>query len=198
LFVEPIETFAADCTTPQTDFVLGDTVCAKVNGIEINGTFPNKISWVDPVGFIEQRTDITTDPQNDSFNLPADDTSQINGVTVDNRGIWRIHVTRNNGRILHTALINVRDANNAAAHLIVRKFVSGGDTNVDAGSTVRFIVTVENKGPDAAATVALSDPTPSNLELVSFTQTSGASFDCDNADCTATTLAAGGTAEFVA
>jgi len=198
LFVEPIETFAADCTTPQTDFVLGDTVCAKVNGVEINGTFPNKISWVDPVGFIEQRTDITTDPQSDSFSLPADDTSMINGVTVDNRGIWRIHVTRNNGRILHTALINVRDANNAAAHLTVRKFVSGGETNVDAGSTVRFIVTVQNQGPDAASTVALSDPTPSNLELVSFTQTSGASFDCDNADCTVTSLAAGSTAEFLA
>lgn len=198
LFVEPIETFAADCTTPQTDFVLGDTVCAKVNGVPINADFPNKISWVDPVGFIEQRTNITTDPQSDSFNLPADDTSQLNGVIVDNRGIWRIHVTRNNGRIFHTALINVRDANNPAAHLIVHKFVSGGETNVDAGNTVRFIVTLENKGPDAASTVALSDPTPSNLELVSFTQTSGPSFDCENADCTATSLPAGGTAEFLA
>ena len=197
-FVEPIETFAADCTTPQTDFVLGDTVCAKVNGVVINATFPNKISWVDPVGFIEQRTDLTTDPQNDSFSLPADDTSQINGVTVDNRGIWRIHVTRNNGRILHTALINVRDANNAAAHLIVHKFVAGGETNVDAGSTVRFIVSVENKGPDAASTVALSDPIPPNLELVSFTQTSGPSFNCESSDCTATSLDAGSTAEFLA
>ena len=62
---------------------------------------------------------------------PPPPDSQINGVTVDNRGVWRIHVTRNNGRILHTALINVRDANNAAAHLIVRKFVAGGETNVD-------------------------------------------------------------------
>lgn len=198
LFDAPIETFAADCMTPQTDFLLGDAVCVKVNGVQVNPTFPNKISWVDPVGFIEQRTDLTTDPQTDSFVLPAADTSEVNGVTVDNRGIWRIHVTRNNGRILQTALINVRDANNAAAHLVVRKFVAGGELNVDAGSLVRFIITLENKGPDAASTVVLSDPAAPNLEFVSFTQTSGASFSCDASDCTATSLASGAAAEFLA
>jgi uncharacterized repeat protein (TIGR01451 family) len=198
LFDAPIETFAADCMTPQTDFLLGDAVCVKINGVPVNPTFPNKISWVDPVGFIEQRTDLTTDPQTDSFVLPAADTSEVNGVTVDNRGIWRIHVTRNNGRILQTALINVRDANNAAAHLVVRKFVAGGELNVDAGSVVRFIITLENKGPDAASTVVLSDPAAANLEFVSFTQTSGASFSCDGSDCTATSLASGAAAEFLA
>jgi uncharacterized repeat protein (TIGR01451 family) len=198
LFDGPLETFASDCTTAQTEFVLGDTVCLKVNGVLVNPTFPNKISWVDTVGFIEQKTDLTMDPQTDSFVLPADDTSEINGVTIDNRGIWRINLTRNNGRILNTTLINVRDANNAAAHLIVRKFVSGGELSVDAGSTVRFVVALENKGPDAASAVSLSDPTPPNLEFVSFTQTAGPQFACDNGTCTATGLAAGASAEFLA
>jgi uncharacterized repeat protein (TIGR01451 family) len=197
-FDGPLETFAADCETPQTDFTLGDTVCLKVNGVQVNATFPNKVSWVDPIGFIEQKTDLTMDPQTDTFVLPADDTSQVNGLTIDNRGVWRIHLTRNNGRILQTALINVRDTNNAAAHLIVHKFVSGGESNVDAGSSVRFVVSLENKGPDAAGAVSLSDPTPPNLEFVSFTQTSGPSFACDNGTCTATGLAAGATAEFSA
>lgn len=198
LFDGPLETFAADCTTPQTEFVLGDTICVKVNGVPVNATFPNKVSWVDPVGFIEQRTDLTTDPQTDNFVLPADDTSEVNGLTIDNRGLWRIHVTRNNGRILHSVFVNVRDANNAAAHLVVRKFVVGGELNVDAGSNVRFVVALENKGPDAASEVTLSDPTPPNLDFVSFTQTSGPSFTCENGDCTATGLAAGATAEFLA
>jgi len=197
LLEAPIETFASDCTTPQTDFVLGDAVCVKVNG-QVNPTFAYKISWVDPAGFIEQRTDITTDPQSDSFTLPSDDTSDINGETIDNRGPWRIHVTRNNGRILQTVLINVRDANNAAAHLIVHKFVAGGQLNVDAGSPVSFVVTIENKGPDAAGAVTLSDPTPANLDFVSLTQTAGPTFNCDGSNCTATGLAVGASAEFLA
>ena len=41
---ETIETFAADCTTPQSSFVLGETVCAKTNDVVLN--FPGG-RWVD-------------------------------------------------------------------------------------------------------------------------------------------------------
>jgi uncharacterized repeat protein (TIGR01451 family) len=200
--VPVIATYGHDgtsCTSiPKTDFVLGETVCVKVNGVPVNTTFPNKISWVDTAGFIEQRTDLSADPQSDEFDLPASDTSTVNGTTVDNRGTWRVHVTRNNGRLLHTALFKVSDAANAAAHLEVRKFVAGGVTNIDAGDNVSYIVTLANKGPDAAATVNLTDPTPPNMTFVSFTQTSGSALACVDADCTIASLPAGASAEFLA
>ncbi len=193
----PIATYASDCFTPKTDFVLGDVVCVRVNGLPVNASFANKVSWVDPVGFIESRNDLTLDPQTDSFQLPTTQTSVVNGQTVDNRGIWRVHTTRNNGRLLETTLINVSDAQNPAAHLVVRKFAAGADP-VDVGSNVKFIITLANKGPDAATTVHLTDPTPGNLTLVSFTQTSGPSLACTGADCTIASLAVGESAEFVA
>ncbi len=200
----PIATYAyntgsSSCTsTPKTNFVLGEKVCAKVQGVAVNISFPNKISWVDTAGFIEARTDLTTDPQTDTFQLPAADTSTINGQMVDNRGVWRVHVTRNNGRILHSALFNVSDAANPAAHLVVRKFPVGTEPIADAGTNTKFIVTLTNNGPDAATTVQLTDPTPSNLTLVSFTQTSGPSLACTGSTCTIATLPVGATAEFTA
>ncbi len=193
-----IATYDSTCTTPTTNFVLGEMVCVKVNGVPVNTTFPNKISWVDTAGFIEQRTDLITDPQSDSFQLPVSDTSIVNGESIDNRGIWRVHVTRNNGRLLHTAFFNVSDAANPSAHLVVNKFVSGGESNVDAGSNVSFVITLTNKGPDAADEVELGDPTAPNMTFVSLTQTSGPAFSCTASTCTLASLPVGATAEFVA
>lgn len=200
---EPIVgTYAHDgsgCTsTPKTNFSLGDIVCVKVNNVPANALFPNKISYVDIPGFIEQRTDLTTDSQTDQFQLPATDTSTVNGQTIDNRGIWRVHVTRNNGRILHTALFNVSDPVNPAAHLVVRQFVAGTESSIAAGSNVRFIITLDNKGPDAASTVQLSDPLVANLALVNLAQTSGTPFTCSGRDCSIASMPAGTSAEFLA
>jgi uncharacterized repeat protein (TIGR01451 family) len=39
--VETIDIFAADCTTPKTNFILGDTVCAKTNGVTESDRFVN-------------------------------------------------------------------------------------------------------------------------------------------------------------
>jgi uncharacterized repeat protein (TIGR01451 family) len=198
----PIATYAYDtmapgCTTiPKTDFVLGEKVCAKVAGVAVNTTFPNKISWVDTVGFIEMRTNLITDPQTDTFQLPAADTSTVNGQLVDNRGAWRVHVTRNNGRILQTAKFNVSSAANAAAHLVVNKFPVSTEP-VSDGTDTSFVVTLTNKGPDAATAVQVMDPTPANMTRVSFTQTSGPSFTCSAGNCDIASLAAGATAEFL-
>jgi len=195
----PIATYASPgCTVPKTNFVLGEKVCVKVAGVPVNVDFPNKISWVDTVGFIEARTNLVTDPQTDEFQLPSTDTSTVNDQTVDNRGVWRVHVTRNNGRLLYTALFNVSSAANPAAHLTVRKFSLGTEPTAEAGSNISFVVTLTNKGPEAATTVHLTDPTPANMTLVSFTQTSGPALTCSGADCTIASLAVGATAEFLA
>ena len=43
--VETIQILAADCTTPKTEFFLGDTVCAKTDGVTENDRFVN---WLSP------------------------------------------------------------------------------------------------------------------------------------------------------
>lgn len=195
----PIATYdGATCMTPKSVFGLNEVVCVKVNGVPVNTTFPNKIAWVDPVGFIEQRTDLTMDPQMDSFQLPTTTTTSLYGKTFDNRGTWRVNVTRNNGRIIDSYAFSVVDAANPAAHLVLNKFSEGLDGTVAAGSNVGFVLVLTNKGPDAAATVVLSETTPANTTAVSFTQTSGPAFSCAGDDCSIASLPAGATAEFKA
>jgi len=45
LVAESIATFAADCTTPKTEFTLGETVCVKTDGVTATDHFVN---WVAP------------------------------------------------------------------------------------------------------------------------------------------------------
>src|SRR2546425_77000 len=50
---ESISTFADDCTTPKSDFFLGDVVCAKATGVPVT-LFPWHVLWVDPAGHVRQ------------------------------------------------------------------------------------------------------------------------------------------------
>jgi hypothetical protein len=72
--LETVTIFAADCTTPQTIFHLGDTVCARVAGVaggDLNNIF---LQWVGQSGAVAfgspATTLITTDPQNITQALP--------------------------------------------------------------------------------------------------------------------------------
>ena len=80
-----VATFAANCTTPQTAFAGGGTVCAQVTGIDppiANARF----DFVDPDGIIQQRgPDITADGQTATYALPANPTA----------GTWRVNISYN-------------------------------------------------------------------------------------------------------
>src|SRR5207245_7172031 len=77
-----VTTYAADCLTPKAVFNLGETVCAKAEGLS-----GFRFGWVDADGFIVQKTTIMTDPQTDSFTLPTTDQSSIGGFfTANNLG----------------------------------------------------------------------------------------------------------------
>jgi uncharacterized repeat protein (TIGR01451 family) len=73
-----------------------------------------------------------------------------------------------------------------------------------AGSDVTYSIQVMNNGPDAAATVSLTDPLPPGMTFVSETQNSGPAFSCSNPapatngtiTCTIASLAAGASADF--
>ena len=71
LFAESIATFAADCTTPKSSFVLGETVCAQTNGVDLNFPGGRWVHWLRPdlsIAFGGSGvTDITQNPQTFTF-----------------------------------------------------------------------------------------------------------------------------------
>lgn len=46
VFAETIETFAADCTTSKSAFTLGETVCAKTDGVDLNYPGGRWVHWL--------------------------------------------------------------------------------------------------------------------------------------------------------
>ncbi|MDQ6653292.1 MAG: HYR domain-containing protein, partial [Acidobacteriota bacterium] len=178
-----VTTFAAGCVTPRSTFVLGEVVCAHVTG---GTTFPRRLSWVDPSGFIRQVTPITSDPQDITFQIPATQTSMVGNSTVDNRGTWRVNMISSRSSIVTSTQFVVTDPAKAAADLSVSKSVSVANEQVAAGSSGSFQIYVRNNGPDAAQNVVLTDDVPANTTFVAMTQTDGPAFTC-------TTPSAGGT-----
>jgi uncharacterized repeat protein (TIGR01451 family) len=71
---ETVELFAADCTTPKTAFSLGETVCAKTNGVDL--TIPGNyyMNWIDSQLNQTNGGTITQNPQYFLYVPPAADT----------------------------------------------------------------------------------------------------------------------------
>ena len=187
-----ISTYAPNCLTPQTTFTLGETVCAKVSGVD--PAFNRRFAWVDPANNIRSTTPITTDPQTDTFLLPTDEIDLTYGN--DNRGVWRAHVITSRGSVILTARFLVQ-ATEPSADLSIGKGLVG--TLPTSGDPVTFSVSVFNRGPNDAENVVITDQTPANATFVSVTQTSGSGFSCTGSTtvtCTSSILKAGDTAIF--
>ncbi len=187
-----ISTYASNCTTPQTTFTLGDTVCAKVSGVD--PAFGRRFAWLDPANNIRSTAAITTDPQTDIFFLPTDEIDPTLGN--DNRGVWRANVITSRGSVVLTARFLVQattpSTDLSVANLLVGSVPTGGDS-------VTFSVSVFNRGPNDAQNVVITDLTPANATFVSVTQTSGPGFSCTGSTtvtCTSPILKARDTAIF--
>lgn len=196
---ESIATFAADCTTAKTDFDLGETVCAKATGVP-DSLFPWRISWVDPAGFIRQSDPASTDDQTTyTYTLPSSSTTVVNDQVVDNRGTWRVNLTRSNGAVRQTARFIVHEPANPQADVFTQKFQRDSNDQIHTGDNVAFVVIVGNAGPDTSLVVHLVDSVPSGATLVSFTQNSGPICTPAGAiDCEIASMANGDVAEFTA
>lgn len=197
--VENIETYAADCSTPKTDFNLnpgapsgdGEQVCVKA-------TFPaaflsfRRITLIDPAGNIRGSAIITSSTQTETFTLPDEATSQIGEETVDNRGTWRVDLRSFGGSRRATASFDVHEPDNPIADLQIS--ASGSDETVEAGSTAAVKIVVYNAGPDTATNLQVSAPSVAGLALQSFDQGAG---DCGST-CNVASLAVRSQTVFIA
>lgn len=195
-----LNTFAADCTTPKSEWNLGETVCAKVSGV----TSASIVQLVSPAGYAVIRTDVGPGASSVSFTIPADATLNVDEDTFDNRGTWRVALV--SAIDLGTRLsvpITVHDPVETVANLQVVKTLA--DTQATAGANIRALVRVYNAGPDAAASVQFTDTPPANTTFQSLVQSSGPTFNCTtpaidttgNSVCTIASLARDAAADFV-
>jgi hypothetical protein len=204
---ETISTYAADCTTPKTTFQLGDTVCAKIMGAPLGVDHPvRRFSWVNSTGYVLQLTDVTTDPQTDTFTIPTTPTSPIAGEEVDNRGTWSIR-SEDSSEISISAItyITVRDPDQPVTDLAVANLVRAGGAQVSAGTNVVFETYVTNNGPDTAQSVQLTTDVPADTSFAAVAQNAGPVFSCSTpgvgsggtSTCTVASLPKGASAKLV-
>ncbi len=197
-----VTTYAADCATPKTDFDLGDTVCVKATGVPLT-IFNWWVSWVDPSGFIRQRDmAVANDNTTYTYQLPSSTTSVVNGQTVDNRGRWRVSLTRFNGAIQSIAQFTAHESANPSADVFVQKFQSNPNAAIHPGDMIPFTIVVGNLGPDNSAAVQLLDSAPAGSTISSFMQNLGPQCLPPSQDsppplpCTIASMANGDRAEF--
>lgn len=178
-----VETFAGGCTTPQVAFNVGQNICVKTSGIPVSPFFPHRLILVNANSTVVFSSDITSDPQTDTFTLDA--TSVVGGVTVDNRGTWHAFVLNPFFFFQEASTsFTVSDSQNATADIGVS--ASSNANEAQAGSQVIFQLQVKNYGPDNSATVQLVNPVPANTTFVDFQQLSGPTFVCSSPDAGAT------------
>ena len=199
---ETITTYAANCTTPKSNFNFGDTVCAKVDGgypLEIS---PRRVTWVAADNTIQSQ-DIAGDTvyyvpvgaigDTFSFTLPARD------ANVDQRGLWRVSSVNTRASVRASAYFTVSDPNDNVADLVVYDAVNTDINNVASGTNVEFAVWLINRGPDAALNVSLANSVPAGATFVNLQQDSGPTFTCPASEagpCTIARLEAGESARF--
>lgn len=197
----PLATYEANCVTPKSSFVLGDTVCAKLVGTP---ALRSKLAILNTGGFTLASTDITTDPQTVSFTLPTAATEFFGEQQVDNRGTWRVNqVDFADATVRDSISFIVTDPAQDVADLSTSSILaSGTDVTPGADAVVEFFVL--NKGPNSAANVSIVDTVPANTTFVSVLQTSGPTFNCSDpgagntgtTTCTRASLANGELATF--
>jgi hypothetical protein len=189
---ETVTTYASDCTTPQSDFHFGDTVCAKIEGgipLSISG---RRFSWVDPYNEILSRTTVTVLPQTDLFVIPPRD------LDNDNRGVWRVNSISSRSSVRASAFFNVSDAAAPAANLLTYDNINTDAADVAAGSNIEFAVWVSNQGPNAATNVQVVNTVNGGATFTTSAQDSGPAFTCSpsagGTTCTIASLPAGDSA----
>lgn len=199
---ETIATYAADCVTPKTEFALGEVICAKATGLDLQ-TFPRSMTWSNPGRIAVARNELLSDT--DTFMIPTTGSFAIDNITGDNRGVWQVKLLPFGRSVVRaSAFFTVSDPQNAAADLIVYNSVTDPLGDVPDGVDVTVTLTATNSGPDAVPDVQLTELVPSNATFVSAAQDSGPTFNCTHPTpggtgssvCTISSFASGDQARF--
>ena len=82
---ETIEIFAADCTTAKTAFALGETICAKTNGVDLTVPGNYYVNWFHANSTETNGGTITQNPQYFLFSLPTGS---------GEAGTWKVNIGR--------------------------------------------------------------------------------------------------------
>ena len=84
---ETIAIYAADCSTPKTEFNLGDVICAVTDGVDLV-TEPGNyyVNWHSPSNVITDGPTITQNPQSFLFSLPTSPSGNL--------GTWTANIGR--------------------------------------------------------------------------------------------------------
>lgn len=167
---EYIQTFASDCSTPQTIFYLGDKVCA------IAGNFPlspanyryRRFQWAAPNQMVASQSDISGDPEKEVFVIPTSgDFAQV--------GTWTVRSIDVSANVSAIARLIVRNPRARYTDLFISK---SGPLQVLAGDRVRYTLRVTNPGPDDALEIEITDNVPTNMVFVGLRQSSGPVAEC--------------------
>ncbi|HYE15141.1 MAG TPA: HYR domain-containing protein [Pyrinomonadaceae bacterium] len=181
---EDIAAYEDDCTTPKTSFEAGDVVCAKVSGLLLG---PRRIYWISPNGGIVQTDAISQ-------------TSLTATRTVSVRGEWGLYLaSEEDGSLRTSSFFSVRDPGNLSAELAVVNLIDRRVSSFAAGGSIRYLVAVANRGPDAATNVSLTGQAPNDSTFDESSQESGPAFTCalsGEMPCTIASLAPGDIAVF--
>lgn len=158
--------YEADCTTAKTIFNPGDTVCARIDGLNTSVFTVTHFDWANPDGEVKANsTDVTADGQTRSFTLAPD--ASVGG--------WQANIIDSGGTPRAIGNFTVSDPENPAVDLSLN---DDGPAKVTAGNDVTFTVVLYNTGPDAAQNVVLTDPIPANTTFVAINQSQGSVFTC--------------------
>lgn len=191
---ESIATYAEDCTTPQSDFNFGETVCVVITNAQVGAN--ERLVWGHTDGFLAREVFINSVTQTDQLLLTP--TSVLGGVSRNNSGTWTVSSIDTDGAPVSTTTFTIHDPAVLTADLSVYKFPATGESKVNENADVGFTISVSNFGPDAATDVELADLVPNATTFVSLTQTFGPAFSCTDSNCTIASLARGARANFTA
>jgi hypothetical protein len=194
---ESVQTYAGDCTTPKTDFNLGDTMCVKASVPFAFLLDRRSINIIGPANVVRASA-VVSDPsqiQTLSFTIPTAAQTTLGGETFDNRGTWRADLSTLSSSRRASADFDVSSAvaAEAAADLQIVSVVDGN--TVPSGGSLSVSVYVLNVGPNGAEDVVVTPPTGTGLALQSFSPVNGT--DC-GATCSVASLASHGVAQFTA
>jgi large repetitive protein len=151
---EAISSFASNCTTAQSVFDLGNSVCVDATGawLPVGGPPQDELVIVDPNGFVRNTASgclttspagqtITTDPEQFTFTLPSTSTTTCGATTYQNVGQWVLEIVRiSTSSVVAKANIVVVNPNVCSGVVCPVQIRQGNDPGL-CGAHVNLMVT---------------------------------------------------------